>query len=227
MLLALAGFALRVSVVAPRRAAAARALEGIGLIEATVEKLRAGTLMLPGSGTPTPDAPITGPLVTGPAAAALTELQADLVGPMRRSPGELVLAEALAPTHLLLGADADARKAWESLLAQGDEAAQSQARHGLGVVALRAGLRAEAPQDRAFAFDHALWHFDAVPEGAPERAAADFNRVVCLVELGRYDQAREEILGVQADDLIAAAVLGTHLARREPVFEPPKRPPPR
>ena len=182
---------------------------------------------MPGSGQPTALAPRTGPMVDGPSTlATLQAWEEDLGGSLRRFPGELSLAEALAPARLLLGEDAAARRAWEGLLAQGDAAQRGEARWGLGAVALRAGLRASGEQDRAFAFDHALWHFDAVPADAPSFAAARFGRAVALIELGRYDAARQLILAVAADDPRWGSVLGTHLARREPIVVPPARPPP-
>lgn len=227
VLLALAGFALRVSVVAPRRAAAARARDGQVDLAKILARLEPATLVLTGSGSPRPGEPTAGPLVTDEAdRAALEALEADLSGPLRRFPGELSVAQVLGPSRLLLGQDVDARQAWESLLAQGDAAQASEARLGLGLVALRAGLRMEQPQDRNFAFDQALWHFDAIAEGTEEHAVARFDRAVALIELARYDQAREAILAVGAEDAAAAAVLGTHLVRREPVPDPPARPPP-
>ena len=227
VLLALAGFALRVAVVAPRRAAAGQAIAGQVELTRILGAVEPATLALRGARAPSPGPPSHGPLVLeGPDAALLQGLEADLAGPLRRFPGELVLAQVLGPSHLLLGHDVDARRAWESLLAQGDPAQQSEARLGLGLVALRAGLRADQPQDRGFAFDQALWHFDAILEGAPEYAAARFDRAVVLIELERYDQAREAILTVAVDDPARAAVLGTHLVRREPTPDPPSRPPP-
>ncbi len=227
VLLALAGFALRVSVVAPRRAAAARALSGRATLTEILTDLRAPTLQLAGASAPTPQEPVAGPLVVDPAdVAALEALDADLGAPLRRFPGELALAEVLGPCRLLLGRDVEARRAWEGLLAQGDAVQQPQARLGLGVVSLRAGFRADGLQDRAFAFDQAVWHFDAIDPTSSEWPLGRFDRAVALIELGRYDEAREAILAVAVDDPEAAAVLGTHLVRREPPPDPPARPPP-
>jgi hypothetical protein len=226
-LLALASFALRVSVVAPRRAAAAQAAEGRDRVADLLRRLNPPTLALLGAGAPASLPPPVGPLVTDPAdVAMLEELEADLAGPLRRFPGELILAEVLGPTRLLLGRDGDARTAWETLLAQGDGDQRAEARLGLGVVALRAGLREAAPQDRAFAFDHALWRLDAVPADADGWPAARFDRAVALIELGRLDAARQLILTIATDDPAGAAVLGTHLIRREPPPVVLDRPPP-
>jgi hypothetical protein len=227
VVLALAGFALRVAVVAPRRAAAARAVGGQTSLEQILLDLHPATVSLPDAAMPTPDEPVVGPVVTDPEhQAILSQLEADLAEPHRRFPGELVVADVLGTARLLLGKDVDARHAWEVLWAQGDPEQQQSARLGLGLVALRAGLAATAVQDRGFAFEHALWHLDAIDADFAEYDVARHNRAIVLVELARYDEAREAILAVAADDPVAGSILGTHLVRREPLPDPPARPPP-
>ncbi len=213
-LLGLASFALRVAWVTPRRAADQRALrfqeELVDILAAT----RPEALALPGAGTPIDGEPVLGPLAPAEHLDRLEQIETDLGSHSGLLPGALRVPEVLGPTLLLLGKDRRARRAYEEVLARGDSAQRARARVGLGIIALRVGLRMEG-QDRAFALEHALQHFEAVPEGGAAAPQARFDSVVAQIELARYDAARDAIVDLRASNPEGALVLGTLLLRRE------------
>ena len=213
-MLGLAAFALRVAWVTPRRAADQRALRFQGELADLLAGTSLPSLALPGSGPPIDGEPGLGPLAPEEHRERLAEIERDLGSFGGLLPGALRVPEALAPTLLLLGKDRPARLAFEEVLARGDEAQAARARVGLGVVALRVGMRLDG-QDRAFALEHAIQHFDAVPEGSDAAPAARFDAAVAWIELGRYDAARAAIADLEVEDPGGARVLGTLLLRRE------------
>ena len=191
------GLAWRTAMVAPKRAAAARATEAKSAVLAVVAETRLPMLMLPGSPPPAPDAAPADPLpAPSPEVAPLLADVHDRLSPsLRAAPTVAVVPGVLGPARFLAGNERGARKAWESLLAVGAAEDRTTAHVGLGVVALRVAARLPEGADRTFALGEAMRHLDAT---AGTSDAAVFDRAVALALQGDSDAATAQAAALPA-----------------------------
>lgn len=185
------GLGFRVLVVAPRRSAT---VLGSSAWERVAPRLAATSLpmlALPGAAPPGPGQPGDPlPALDSAGIAELSELDLELASAARAAPGAAPVARSMAVTRLLLGDERDARLAWEAMLSCSPAPWQAEARVGLGILDLRAGLRAAHEQDRRFAFERALVHFERATSDEVAAPYARFDRAVAFALLGRSEEAR-------------------------------------
>jgi hypothetical protein len=185
-----AGLAFRTAVVAPRRSASVKGVDASGRIAPLLAATSLPMLAYPGAGLPAPGEP-DGPLpeAAPEAIATLAELDEALSPALRAAPTVGSVPLALGRARLLLGEERRARLAWEAALAAAEGVGEAEARIGLGLVDLRAGLRAEGEQDRSFALERALRAFERAAEDPDLQVDAGWNRSVALALLGRTEEA--------------------------------------
>lgn len=190
VLLALAAAAHHSWVVQPNRQAELALESTRTSIAPVLARTTLPMMALPGTGGPVVGDPSILALPVAPGdRVSLEQAETELDALWSRVPRSPTVASELARVRLVLGRDRDARRAWESTLVYGDVEQRTTARLGLGLVALRVGLRQDDEQDRLFALEHGLEQLRSLDElSAPEVL---FNRGVLLAAVGRLDEARE------------------------------------
>ena len=197
----LAALTFRALVVAPRRSAAVRSAGAWDQVSATLSATSLPMLALAGSGPPAPGQP--GDPLPEPGAARierLTRLDEELSPALRTAPAVAEVPRALGPARLLLGDEREARLAWEALLAHSTGGWAAEARVGLGVLALRAGARAEDELDRRFALERAVEHLEQATGDPVSGPAARFDLAVALALLGEREEARQRAAALPEPD---------------------------
>jgi len=185
-------------VVQPHRKAEISLAASQALLGPVLARTKLPMLALPGTGGPVAGDPS---VVALPIAAndrvTLEQTETELDALWSEVPRSPAVAGQLGLVRLVLGRDRDARRAWESALVYGDQAQQRAARVGLGLIALRVGLRQSDEQDRLFALEHALAHLDRLGDASSPELS--FNRGVLLAALDRPDEARVMLSALQTD----------------------------
>jgi len=206
-------FAWRTAFVAPRRAAQVRAADAAARIAPILDRTPLPMVALRGSPDPAP-APPEDPLpeLSPRDRAVLQAVERELGPSLRAAPTVAAVPGQLAVVHFLQGRELKARRSWESELARARGGGLADARVGLAVVAIRAGLRAEDEADRTFAWNEALRHLDLVPAEASREPAVLIDRAVALQLLGRSEEAAQ----------VAASLPEASRAALQAWMEPPE-----
>ncbi len=204
MALLVAAITIRVTVVAPRRAARTQARLLTGSAETVLARVAIGRLALPGFAEPISAPPTAAPPLSAEDQRTLAEVDRRLSSVAWIAREEPSVTCLLGPVRLALGLDRSARLAWErcAVHARGD--AQVRAFIGLAVVAIRAASSLEGEQDRAFALEHGLSWLDRVPVNHPWDADAQHDRAFALLRLGRLADA-ERVIGGLGDGQVPTA----------------------
>ena len=196
--------------VAPFRAARGQAEVAERIAAPILERTSLSLQALPGFAPPVAGDPALGPVMTAVDESTLQSLSAKLELASSVAPREPSVFAVAAPIRFAAGDERGARRAWEELLALGEEEDLDGARIGLASLNIRAALRSGEEQDRHFALEVALHQLSFVAEDSPlwsHRLVEEVIARLVLEDEAAVDAALVELSGLSSPVAKAALPL--------------------